>query len=251
MVDYVGSDPESPDGECAAVHVDPVTGGMYFVGKTVTAQEVLTLGLAGHRAIGADESVIWQPPRMAPIVAEAASRSYERGRQGPGVPTFAELLETAKRSVVHLEMRDVYDTTVPAFQQWLKDGTGDAYSYAWNGYPEQIAAAVARGVRIRRARVVSEPVSDYIRWEHMLTEVNLKAGEEVRWLPRRQAFALMLPAADFFMFDQQLVRFGFQRGDGTNPREYEFTSDPRIAAQCVAAFEMVWERATPHEQYHV
>jgi hypothetical protein len=188
---------------------------------------------------------------MAPIVAEAASGSYERGKQGPGVPTFAELLETAKRSVVHLEMRDVYDSTVPAFQQWLKDGIGDAHSYAWGGYPEQIAAAVARGVKIRRARVVSEPVSDYIRWEHLLTEVNIKAGEQVRWLPRRKAFDLMLPGADFFMFDQQLVRFGFQRGDGTNPREYEFTSDPRIAAQCVAAFEMVWERATPHENYHV
>ncbi|WP_264159519.1 DUF6879 family protein [Actinomadura rudentiformis] len=32
--------------------------------------------------------------------------------------------------------------------------------------------------------------------------------------------------------------------------EYEFVSDPRRVAQVVAAFEMVWERAIPHEEYH-
>jgi hypothetical protein len=249
MVDFVGGDGQSPDGECAAVHADPVTGGIFYVGKTVTNPDTIA-ELARHKVIGADESVIWQPSRMAPIVAEAVSGRYQTGRQGPGVPTFAELLATAKRSVVHLELRDSYEE-VPAFVTWRDDGAGDASSYVWNGYPEQIAQAVARGVRIRRARIVNEPVSDYIRWEHMLTEVNVNAGEQVSWLPRRQAFDLLVPAADFFMFDQTLVRFGFQRGDGSNTREYEFTSDPRVAAQCVAAFEMVWERAIPHEEYKI
>jgi uncharacterized protein DUF6879 len=248
-VAYVGSDPESPDDECAAVHVDQATGDVFYVGKTVTAPEVLA-SLARHRTIGADESVIWQPSRMSPIVLEAVSGAYERDRQGPGTPTFAELLEGTERSVVCLEMRDTYEA-VPAFLDWQRTGSGDAASYAWHGYPEWIEAATARGVRIRRARVVSEPVSDYIRWEHMLTEVNAKAGEEVRWLPRRQAFDLMLPGADFFMFDQRLVRFGFQRGDGSNTKEYEFTSDPRTVAQCVAAFEMVWDRAIAHEDYRI
>jgi hypothetical protein len=249
MVDYVGSDPASPDDECAAVHVDRTTGGVFYVGKTVTAPEVLA-EMVAHRAIGADESVVWQPARMAPIVLEAVSGSYEQGRQGPGAPTFTELLETAKRSIVHLEMRDGYEE-VPAFLEWRKSGGGAARAYPWPGYPEQIAAAVARGVRVRRARIVSEPVSDYVRWEHMLTEVNVEAGEDVRWLPRRQAFDLMLPGGDFVMFDQRLVRFGFQGGDGGNTGEHQFTSDPRVAAQCVAAFEMVWDRAIPHADYRV
>jgi hypothetical protein len=249
-VDFVGGDPNSPDGECAAVHVDRVTGGVFYVGKAVAAPEVLAK-LGGHRVIGADEAVVWQPDRMKPIVLEALTGTYEGGREGPGYPAFGELLETATRSVVHLELRDSYEE-VSAFRKWRDEGIGDAHSYEWGDYPQQIAAAVARGVRVRRARIVSEPVSDYIRWEHMLTEVNIKAGEEVRWLPRRQAWGLIcLPPADFFMFDQTLVRFGFQRGDGSNTREYEFTSDPRVAAQCVAAFEMVWERAMPHEDYQV
>ena len=41
----------------------------------------------------------------------------------------------------------------------------------------------------------------------------------------------MVPAAGFFLFDQALVRFTFQRRDGSNTREYEFTSDPRVAAR--------------------
>ena len=39
-----------------------------------------------------------------------------------------------------------------------------------------VRAAVVRGVRIRRARVVSEPLSDYLRWEHACTDVNVSAG---------------------------------------------------------------------------
>ncbi|WP_438948653.1 DUF6879 family protein [Streptomyces atratus] len=55
----------------------------------------------------------------------------------------------------------------------------------------------ARGVRVLRARVVSEPVTEYIRFEHAITDANLRAGEEVRWLPRRRASTLALPGNDF------------------------------------------------------
>lgn len=57
MPEFVGGDENSPDGECAAVHADPTTGGIFYVGKTVTAPEVLD-GFRRHKVIGADESVI-------------------------------------------------------------------------------------------------------------------------------------------------------------------------------------------------
>jgi hypothetical protein len=60
-----------------------------------------------------------------------------------------------------------------------------------------IADTVARGVIVRRARVVSEPVSEYIRWEHYVTHANVTAGEDVRWLPRRRATDIPLPGNDF------------------------------------------------------
>ena len=53
------------------------------------------------------------PAVMGPIVMEAVSGTYERGRQGPGrtgglrpVPLFEVLLRACTVSAVHLEMRD-------------------------------------------------------------------------------------------------------------------------------------------------
>ncbi len=94
-----------------------------------------------------------------------------------------------------------------------------------------------------------EPLSEYLRWEHACTDVNIEAGEDVRWLPRTEAADLLLPGADCWVFDHRLVRWNFQRGDGTNPRHYTFSSDPRTIRDIVAAFEIAWDRATPHAEY--
>jgi hypothetical protein len=245
VVDFVGMDPESPAEECAAVFRDPTTGDFYQQGRIVTDPALLER-IGSHSPRADDEAVVWQPARMAPILAEAASVSYDRGRQGRGYPTFKELLAATTRSAVHLEMRDSYDEADPGFIAWKASGSA---SYDWGEWPEIVGAAVARGVRFRRVRVVSEPITDYIRWEHALTEANIRAGEEVRWLSRKQAYDLMLPGADLWMFDQRLVRFHFNAGDGQSLKQYEFVSDPRRVAQVVAAFEMIWERAIPHGDY--
>lgn len=242
--DFVGGGGSS-DEECPAVHRDPLTGGFYQVGRHVTDPEILD-SLSRHLAIGSDEAVIWQPAELADALAQAATGSYEKGRTGPGQPAFAELLARTQRSAAHLEMRDIYEPDHPGFNDWLKGGSGRVDRTHWTSLVEE---AVARGVKMRRARIVSEPVTDYIRWEHMITDVNIKAGEEVRWLPRSQASGLMLPHADFWMFDHRLVRFHYNSGDGTSLKQYEFVSDPRRAAPIVAAFEMVWERAIPHADY--
>jgi hypothetical protein len=242
--DFVGSDPGSEDEKCPAVFADEA--GFYFQGKTVTDPVTLD-SLGEHISVGDDESVVWLPGSMAPSIAEAVTGMYDKGRTGPGLPTFAELLANTKRSAVHLEMRDTYDPATPAFVDWLNGGSGRSDRSRWVGL---VTSAVQRGVTIRRLRVVSEPVSEYTRWLHMVTDVNVDAGEDVRWLPRRQAYDLMLPGADLWMFDHRLVRFNFNAGDGTDLGEmYEFTADPRRVGQVVAAFEMAWGRAIPHADY--
>jgi hypothetical protein len=77
-----------------------------------------------------------------------------------------------------------------------------------------IADAVSRGVVVRRARIISEPVSEYIRWEHYVTRANIEAGEQVRWLPRRLASDLSLPGNDFWAFDAERLRIHHFSGDG-------------------------------------
>jgi hypothetical protein len=104
-------------------------------------------------------------------------------------------------------------------------------------------------VSFRRARVISEPLSDYIRFEYELTAtVNIAAGEQVRWLPRRRASDLCLPGNDFWIFDNRLIRFSHFAGNGEF-LEDELCDDPAVAKLCTTAFEAVWDRAIPHADY--
>ena len=177
MPDFVGGDPESNASECPAVFVDPETGDFYFRGKTVTGPALIT-ALNEHIGKAEDGSDVWLPARMAPLILEALD-GYEQGRQGPGQHSLAELLARTRRSVIRFEMRDSYDPTVKGFAEW--QATGDTGAYEWGDHLDVVRTAVARGVTIRRVRVVSEPLSQYLRWEHACTDVNVSAGEDVRW----------------------------------------------------------------------
>ncbi|WP_101390380.1 DUF6879 family protein [Streptomyces sp. TLI_146] len=172
------------------------------------------------------------------------------------VPDFTALLRSARRSAVHLEMRDAYGVGDEAeeFEQFKLTGTVDLDPTAswWPEWLGLVKETVGRGVVMRRARIVSEPVTDYIRWEHAVTPLNLDAGEQVRWLPRRKASNIALPGNDLWLIDDRLVLFHFFTGDGNwaDPG-FEFNEDPATVKMVAAAFETVWNRATPHEKYIV
>ncbi|MER5864309.1 DUF6879 family protein [Kitasatospora sp. NPDC002040] len=170
------------------------------------------------------------------------------------VPDFIDQLTSVRSSAVHLEMRDAYGVADEAddYASWLAGGERDTdpASPYWSAWVQIISELTARGVRVRRARIVSEPVSDYIRYEHAGTVVNLAAGEEVRWLPRKQASTLFLPGNDFWLLDGKLVRFGHFSGHGEYLGE-TFTDEPSVAALCADAFESVWTLAVPHEKFPV
>lgn len=163
-------------------------------------------------------------------------------------PTLDELLGRCEHSALHLEMRDGYGYSSPGYRAWREGIPFDRTEFdaPWVGL---IQITVGRGVTVRRARIVSEPTSDYIRYEHSVTPyANLAGGELVRWLPRHNASDIALPGNDFWLFDERLVRFGFHSGDG-EATGYEFSEDPRVVKLCVAAFEAVWERGIDHAEY--
>lgn len=170
------------------------------------------------------------------------------------VPSFAELLDSARRSAVHLEMRDVYGVAGEAddFGRWQRTGERDTdpESPHWGSWTSLIRRTVARGVVVRRARIVSEPVSDYIRYEHAGTPVNIQAGEQVRWLPRRQASDIALPGNDFWLLDDRLIRWNHFTGNGASGGG-EISEDPAAAKLCAGAFKAVWARAAPHQEYKI
>lgn len=163
------------------------------------------------------------------------------------VPPFSDLIAATTTSAVHLEMRDSYTPDDQRFVNWL---AGKPVTYPANPHWSALVRAhVGRGVSFRRARVVSEPLSDYIRFEYELTAtVNIAAGEHVRWLSRRHASDLCLPGNDFWVFDNQLVRFSHFAGNGEFIED-ELCRNATVVKTCTTAFEAVWDRAIPHADF--
>ncbi|MGP3923593.1 DUF6879 family protein [Streptomyces sp. 8N616] len=169
------------------------------------------------------------------------------------VPSFEELLGSARRSAVHLEMRDWYMKSDPSYIAW-KAG---ARNTPEDNDPEQrpclkwVREATDRGVVIRRARVFSVPESDYIKFEHHVSDANVEAGEQIVWLPRRQVTDIAFPGNDFWVFDEELVLVLHFDSEGEMPPDggLELTTEPAVLNLCTSAFEEVWKRAIPHGEY--
>ncbi|MGA4849304.1 DUF6879 family protein [Streptomyces sp. G5(2025)] len=165
-------------------------------------------------------------------------------------PAFDELFHRSQEAAVHLEMRDGYMRSDAAFIDWSAGKVIDP-AERWRDWLAIVKEAAARGIVVRRARIVSEPVSDYIRFEHSVTEgLNIKAGEDVGWLPRRLATDLALPGNDFWVFDQRVALINHFDGNG-DALEHEYTEDPRLVSFLYTAFESVWERVVPHAEYRL
>jgi hypothetical protein len=167
---------------------------------------------------------------------------------------WEKLLTSCKRSASHLEMRDWYDADdeKERFRQFLATGWRDHAAE----YPERrpwldlIGRVTGSGVRVRRARIVSEPVSRYIAFEWHGAGPAIESGEELRWLPRRIASGIALPGNDFWLLDERQAMFNHFSGDG-KPLGQEITDDPAVVELCRAAFETVWKLAIPHREYKI
>jgi len=149
---------------------------------------------------------------------------------------------------LHLEMRDSYGTEaeLPHLAKWLR---GEPDDPAWlEPWFATVRAARQAGRAFRRARIVSEPVSDYQRWVLEDSHLFVDAGEDIRWVPRRLVSTIPLPGNDFWLFDDQLVIFLIFAGNGLVVDRLA-TTDPSAIALCRTAFESVWPLAIPDRDY--
>lgn len=162
---------------------------------------------------------------------------------------FEELLETGfARQAVHLEMRDAYGTAVelPYMAKWA---AGEPDDLEWlQGWCATLRQHVKAGRSVRRARVVSEPLSEYQRWSHSIASPMVEAGEDIRWVPRRRVSSVALPGNDFYLFDDRLAVFLLYAGNGLAAGMLS-SADPADLRLCRSAFEAVWKLSIPHREY--
>ena len=70
-----------------------------------------------------------------------------------------------------------------------------AWHQDWLGFLRRAAAA---GTQVQRVRLASVPHSDYIRWGLDVSPLNIKAGEDIRYLPRHLTAGIELPEEDYW-----------------------------------------------------
>lgn len=161
---------------------------------------------------------------------------------------FDELFLQCRQEAFHLEVQDSYAVegeSVP-FDRFLNGETDD---YRWmESWLNMVREIAARGARLRRARVVTEPHTDYVRWSLEVARQNIAAGEEIRYLARDEIDPALLTSDDWWLFDNATVAFTAFEPNGRLAGG-AVTHDPRIVALCREVRDTVWGLARPHAEY--
>ncbi|GLV82417.1 hypothetical protein Slala03_21060 [Streptomyces lavendulae subsp. lavendulae] len=162
-----------------------------------------------------------------------------------------ELFDTFERDAFHLELRDDYGSPVEdtPYARWQR---GEPDDLAWLGpWKALMRRATSVGKTVRRVRVVTEPHSRYVTWEHSNTVENLAVGEDIRWLPRHQlpeGVVFPVQGNDWWLYDDKLLAVGHFDGEG-RVLGSELITDPETVAECVRVRDLLWGLAIPHGEY--
>jgi hypothetical protein len=161
---------------------------------------------------------------------------------------FLRLFDGVTSSAFRLEVRDRYNEAGEAepLRRFLAgEPADDAWFMDWY---DTVREWTRQGKRVMRVRVVSEPLSDYARWELDLARLNTEAGEDIRYLPRTRAVELQLPDEDYWLFDsREAAVLGF--GDDDVRLEIELVTEPAEVARRRKWQELAWRHAVPYQEY--
>ncbi len=161
---------------------------------------------------------------------------------------FDAYFTSFKREALHLEMRDSYGTAdeIPHLRKWEAGEPDDAdWLQPWF---DLVGAGTRAGKVFRRARIVSEPISDYQKWVLKDTPLLVEAGEDIRWVPRSRVSTVALPGNDFWLFDDEVVVFLIFAASGLVVDRYRTTARSAIEL-CRISFEQVWKLSIPNNEY--
>ncbi|HEY9412204.1 MAG TPA: hypothetical protein VIP77_21680 [Jiangellaceae bacterium] len=161
---------------------------------------------------------------------------------------FRDLFRTYEHTAFRLETRDAYNEpyTLKAMSEYLAGESVDV-SFLDEWVEDRLADA-AQGKRMSRVRIVNEPLNDYARYSLHVSQVNNRAGEDVRYLSRARADELKLPAEDYWLFDSaRAVVFTF--GDDGKIGRLELLEDPADLVLRCQWRDAAWHYAIQRDEY--
>ncbi|MGW2864247.1 DUF6879 family protein [Streptomyces sp. NPDC001205] len=153
-----------------------------------------------------------------------------------------DLFNSFEHDAFHLELRDDYGSPVEdtPYARWQR---GEPDDFAWlDPWKGLMRRATGEGKTVRRVRVITEPHSQYVRWEHSLTVQNLAVGEDIRWLPRHElpeGTTFPLQGNDWWLYDDKLLAVGHFDAEG-RVLGSELITEPSIVGECVRLRDLLW-----------
>ncbi|MBT3160584.1 hypothetical protein KQH42_27810 [Streptomyces sp. CHA1] len=162
-----------------------------------------------------------------------------------------DLFDEFERDAFHLELRDDYGSPVEdtPYARW-KRGEPDDFSWL-QPWKSLMARVTGEGKTVRRVRVVSVPHTQYVTWEHSLTDLNIEVGEDIRWLPRHllpQGITFPVQGNDWWLYDDRLLAVGHFDAEG-RVLGSQIIENPATVAECIRLRDLLWSLATPHAEY--
>jgi hypothetical protein len=149
------------------------------------------------------------------------------------------------RSAFRLETLDYYDSPAShaAFGHFR---AGQPFLMPWRAAWDAMVANDI-GKQFSRVHVVSEPLTDYLRFELICYQSGSAAGEDIRILPRRLA-PTDLPPFDYWLFDSQAAAIMSYDAQGTW-LSTEFVTDPAFVADCCHWRDVTMRTAISLDEY--
>ncbi|MDR7302236.1 DUF6879 family protein [Haloactinomyces albus] len=162
---------------------------------------------------------------------------------------FQQLFREFTFTAFRLENQGIYrepHEAEPLRQFLAGEQPDDRWLQPW---VDNVRKATSEGRQFQRVRVLTEPLTDYLRFEMDLAlRQNIPAGEDIRAVSQPEAVGLGLPEnTDFWMFDDErvaLMHFGDHGMLGA-----EMLTDPDTVAQYREWCDRAWDVAVPHEQW--
>ncbi|WP_344972088.1 DUF6879 family protein [Salinactinospora qingdaonensis] len=160
---------------------------------------------------------------------------------------FAEFRHTAFR----LETRQHYDTASERepFQQFLATGH-IAHSPVLDQWQNEIRNGITRGRSYTRVHIVTEPLSDYVRFECAWAyRPNTTAGENIRILAvDHGTWPKDLPHLDYWLFDSQRLLLMHYTHTGAL-HSTELVNDPHALTAARTWRDHAIHHATPYTTF--
>jgi hypothetical protein len=159
---------------------------------------------------------------------------------------FAHLFATFRQSAWRWECQADYHEPeeTDAFATFAAGDEPDmSFTTQWR---ENVRRATREGRRFERVRVLTEPMTDYLRFQMWAAYGNAAAGEEIRVLNTAQAEQLDLPGHDFWLLDDSLV--AVLHFDSHGMIAAELLREAATVNQHRRWRDIAWSHAAPFEE---